>query len=129
MRSARWGWPPTRSWWRGVTGRLSLSLEARALSDEAGGPADEELGDAAVFLPISVANPIIVSKESVEGDNCTSEMLDSDMFRPLVASTEGSVCLFWPQPQPCACFYSLEVLSPEAQNQPWLPPLDAFYSV
>ena len=105
---------PTRSWWpfcvlspsavRGVTGRLSLSLEAKALSEEAGGPADEELGDTAVVLPVSVANPIRVSKESVEGENSTSEMLlDSDMFRPLVASTGGTVCLFWPQ-QPAACF-------------------------
>ena len=104
---------PTRSWWpfcvlspsavRGVTGRLSLSLEAKALSEEAGGPADEELGDTAVVLPVSVANPIRVSKESVEGENSTSEMLDSDMFRMLVASTVGIVCLLWPQ-QPAACF-------------------------
>ena len=105
---------PTRSWWpfcvlspsavRGVTGRLSLSLEAKALSEEAGGPADEELGDTAVVLPVSVANPIRVSKLSVEGEISTSEMLlDSDMFRPLVASTEGTVRLFWPQ-QPAACF-------------------------
>ena len=86
---------------RGVTAPLSLS---RAFSDEAGGPVDEELGDTAVFLPSSVSNPIIASKESVEGDNCTSEMLDSDMFGPLIASTGGFVCLPWLQ-QPGACFY------------------------
>ena len=88
---------------RGVTRRLSLSLEAKALSKEAGGPADEELGDTTEVLPVSVANPIRVSKESVEGDNSTSEMLDSDMAGPLVASTGGTVWLLWPQP-PFACF-------------------------
>ena len=40
---------------RGVTGRLSLSLEAKALSEDAGGPADDEDVDAAVVLPVSVA--------------------------------------------------------------------------
>ena len=56
---------PTRSWWpfcvllpssgRGVTGRLSLSLEVKALSEDAGGPADDEDVDTAVVLPVSVA--------------------------------------------------------------------------
>ena len=87
----------------GDTGRLSLSLEARALSDEAGWPADEELGETAVVLPVSVANPIRVSKESVEGDNSTSEMLDSDMVGPVVVTTGGTVWLPWPQP-PSVCF-------------------------
>ena len=104
---------PTRSWWplcvlspsavRGVTGRLSLSLEAKALSEEAGGPADEELGDTAVVLPVSVANPIRVSKESVEGENSTSEMLDSDMVGPVVVTTGGTVWLLCLQP-PSVCF-------------------------
>ena len=54
-----------RPWWpfcvllpssgRGVTGRLSLSLEAKALSEDAGGPADDEDVDTAVVLPVSVA--------------------------------------------------------------------------
>ena len=102
-RSGRPFCAPSPSAARGVTGRLSLSLEAKALSEEAGWPADEELGDTAVVLPVSVANPIRVSKESVEGDNSMSEMLDSDMFGPLVASTGETVWLLWPQP-PSACF-------------------------
>ena len=94
---------PTRPWWpfcvllpsswRGVTGRLSLSLEAKALSEDAGGPADDEDVDTAVVLPVSVANPIRVSKLSVEGETSTSEMLlDSDMAGLFVASTVGTVC-------------------------------------
>ena len=105
---------PMRSWWpfcvlspsaaRGVTGRLSLLLEAKALSEDAAGPADDEDKDTAVVLPVSVANPIKVSKLSVEGETSTSEnVLDSDMFRLLVASTVGTVCLLWPQ-QPAASF-------------------------
>ena len=43
---------------RGVTDLLSLSLEARALSGDAGGPADDEVVDTAIFLPVSVASPI-----------------------------------------------------------------------
>ena len=84
-RPTRTGRPfcaPSPSAARGDTGRLSLSLEARALSDEAGWPADEELGESAVVLPVSVANPISVSKESVLGDSSMSEILDSDMFGP-----------------------------------------------
>ena len=62
------------------------------MSEDAGGPADDEDVDTAVVLPVSVANPIRVSKLSVE--TSTSEMLlDSDMVRLLVASTVGTVCL------------------------------------
>ena len=95
---------PTRPWWpfcvllpsswRGVTGRLSLSLEAKALSEDAGGPADDEDVDTAVVLPVSVESPIRVSKLSVEGETSTSEMLlDSDMAGLFVAPTVGTVCL------------------------------------
>ena len=83
--------PPS---WRGVTGRLSLSLEAKAVSEDAGGPADDEDGDTAVVLPVSVESPIRVSKLSVEGETSMSEtLLDSDMAGLFVASTVGTVCL------------------------------------
>ena len=50
------------------------------MSEDAGGPADDEDGDTAVVLPVSVESPIRVSKLSVEGETSTSEMLlDSDM--------------------------------------------------
>ena len=79
---------------RGVTGRLSLSLEAKALSEDAGGPADDEDVDTAVVLPVSVESPIRVSKLSVEGETSTSEtLLDSDMAGLFVAPTVGTVCL------------------------------------
>ena len=131
-RPARSGRPlcvPSPSAARGDTGLLSLSLETKALSDDAGWPTDDELWETAVVLPVSVANPIRVSRESVEGDNSTSETLDSDMVGSVVVTTEGFVCLFWPQQQPCVCSCSLEVLSPKAQIQPWLPSSDAPYSV
>ena len=64
------------------------------MSEDAGGPADDEDKDTAVVLPVSVESPIRVSKLSVEGETSTSEMLlDSDMVRLLVASTVGTVCL------------------------------------
>ena len=125
MRSARPFCASSPSAVRGVTARLSLSLEARALSDEAGWPADEELGETAVVLPVSVANPISVSKESVLGDSSMSEMLDSDMFGPLVASTGGLVWLLWPQP-PSVCFC---LLGRGLQTLLWLLSRDAFYNV
>ena len=50
------------------------------MSEDAGGPADDEDKDTAVVLPVSVESPIRVSKLSVEGETSTSEMLlDSDM--------------------------------------------------
>ena len=50
------------------------------MSEDAGGPADDEDVDTAVVLPVSVESPIRVSKLSVEGETSTSEMLlDSDM--------------------------------------------------
>ena len=75
---------------RGVTDLLSLSLEARALSEDAGGPADDEVVDTAVFLPVSVASPIRVSRLSVEGETSMSEPLsDSDMVGLFVALLWG----------------------------------------
>ena len=38
------------------------------MSEDAGGPADDEDGDTAVVLPVSVESPIRVSKLSVEGE-------------------------------------------------------------
>ena len=102
-RSGRPFCAPSPSAARGDTGQLSLSLEAKAFSDEAGWPADNELWETAVVLPVSVANPIRVSKESVEGDNSTSEMLDSDMVGPVVVTTGGTVWLLCLQP-PSVCF-------------------------
>ena len=64
------------------------------MSEDAGGPADEEDGDTAVVLPVSVERPIRVSKLSVEGETSMSDtLLDSDMAGLVVASTEGTVCL------------------------------------
>ena len=75
---------------RGVTDLLSLSLEARALSEDAGGPADDEVVDTAVSLPAFVARPIRVSRLSVLGETSMSEPLsDSDMVGLLVALLWG----------------------------------------
>ena len=64
------------------------------MSEDAGGPADEEDRDTAVVLPVSVERPIRVSKLSVEGETSMSDtLLDSDMAGLVVASTEGIVCL------------------------------------
>ena len=83
--------PPS---WRGVSGRLSLSLEAKAASEDDAGPADDEDGDTAVVLPVSVERPIRVSKLSVEGETSMSDtLLDSDMAGLFVSITVGTVCL------------------------------------
>ena len=64
------------------------------MSEDAGGPADDEDVDTAVVLPVSVESPIRVSKLSVEGETSTSEtLLDSDMAGLFVAPTVGTVCL------------------------------------
>ena len=64
------------------------------MSEDAGGPADDEDGDTAVVLPVSVESPIRVSKLSVEGETSMSDtLLDSDIAGLVVASTEGIVCL------------------------------------
>ena len=127
-RSGRPFCVPSPSAARGDTGLLSLSLEPKALSDDAGWPADDELRETTVVLPASVANPIRVSRESVEGDNSTSETLDSDMVGSEVVTTEGLVCS-WPQQQLCVFSWTQPAAALAGQNQLWLPPLDAFYSV
>ena len=74
------------------------------MSEDAAGAGDEEDVDTVVVLPVSVANPIRVSKLSVEGETSTSEtLLDSDITGLLFAPTVGTVCSLWPR-QPCAYF-------------------------
>ena len=65
---------------RGVTDRLSLlSLEGRGLSDDTGGPAEDEVVDTAVSLPALVARPIKVSRLSVLGE---TSMSSEPLFQP-----------------------------------------------
>ena len=65
--------------WRGVSGRLE-SLEARAGSEDAARPSDDEDGVTAVVLPVSVESPIRVSRLSEEGGSSNSaEVLESDI--------------------------------------------------
>ena len=64
------------------------------MSEDAGGPADNEDGDTAVVLPVSVERPIRVSKLSVEGETSMLDtLLDSDMAGLFVSFTVGTVCL------------------------------------
>ena len=75
--------------WRGVSGRLSLSLEATAASEDAAGPADDDEGVTAVVLPVSVERPIRVSRLSEDGETSLSDtLLESDIAGLFVSSVK-----------------------------------------
>ena len=59
------------------------------MSDDTGGPAEDEVVDTAVSLPALVARPIKVSRLSVLGETSMSSepLSDSDMVGLLVALT------------------------------------------
>ena len=94
--AAAWS-PPGSPCCRGVLGRLE-SLEAAAASEDAAIPPEDKEGVATVVLPVSVARPISVSRESEDGGASNSDkQLESDMAgllcscgqTPIVPNCEG----------------------------------------